>query len=618
MNFKILALSLIIMFFNLTLFSQDYKWRTERLVEKSKEALYQRNWDAAVQYLDDAIEIEPDNHHLYLEKATLFYGINDLNKVVSSLERVFSLEKNWPAKYTDYYFILGKESFDRGKYELAKEPLEIYRQKGEKEDYLEMTEIITQSIVFALDEIKEQPTSNTDIKTIESANIFRSIYFPFFTLYPSEFLYFTGQRVGSLAEGIYRAKLSGNQFQNVEEVPVINTKENEGAAAISADGRVMVYTACNKRDGLGSCDLYISYFEGDEWQKPLNLGAKVNSSAWESQPFLSSDGRFLIFSSNRNGGFGKRDLYYSRRVNGDWSEAINLGDKVNTFADEISPFLTLSNDELFFSSNGRVGMGGFDIYKISWPVNRHAVENIGLPINTFSNELSYHQKFSGDIYWSREQASEEKYPPSRVHYIEMKNKSDLNLVYGKVVSSEDSSAINARIQIYDLELDSLVQETFSSAVSGEYKVIVPKPSDYSFYVEAKGYLFKSQKLQVKEEKEEINFSLNAIRKNESVILNNIYFEFDSYQVSEKSRNEIRKIAEFLIQNPEIKIEIGGYTDNVGSSQYNKELSQQRAEAVLMELIRFHNIDSNRIAAKGYGAQKTPSGQYLKTVIFKVM
>lgn len=123
------------------------------------------------------------------------------------------------------------------------------------------------------------------------------------------------------------------------------------------------------------------------------MGAKINSSAWESQPFLSSDGRFLIFSSNRKGGFGKRDLYFSRKVDGDWITATNLGDKVNTFADEISPFLTLSNDELFFSSNGRVGMGGFDIYKINWPIDGGEVRNIGLPINTFNNELSYHQKF---------------------------------------------------------------------------------------------------------------------------------------------------------------------------------------------------------------------------------
>ena len=98
MNFKYTPLLILFLSFSISSFCQEYKWRTERLVEKSKDALYQRNWDAAVEYMEDAIEIEPGNHHLYLERATLFYGINDINKVVHSLQKAFALEKEWPAK----------------------------------------------------------------------------------------------------------------------------------------------------------------------------------------------------------------------------------------------------------------------------------------------------------------------------------------------------------------------------------------------------------------------------------------------------------------------------------------------------------------------------------------
>ena len=618
MNFKITSILIVAIFYSLTIFSQDYKWRTERLVEKSKEALFQRDWESAVQYMEDAIAIEPENYHLYLEQATLFYGINDLSKVVSSLEKAFSLEEKWPPKYTDYYFIFGKESFDRGEYQLAKRPIEIYKQKGYKDDYLKMAEVISQSIDFALKELDGNAATKNEIKSIESDKIFRSIYFPFFTLYPSEFLYFTGQRTGSLAEGIYRAKLSGSQFQNVEKVPVINTSDNEGAAAISADGRVMVFTGCNKRDGFGSCDLYISYYEGDEWQDPQNLGSRINSSAWESQPFLSSDGRFLIFSSNRKGGFGKRDLYYSKRVNGEWTKATNLGDKINTFADEISPFLTLSNNEMYFSSNGRVGMGGFDIYKIKWPFQNGEVSNLGLPINTFNNELSYHQKFSGEKYWSREIQSEAKYPPSKIFFLESKEENDVNLVFGKVYDSKDSSNLKAKIQIYDLKLDSLVQETYSNLMNGEYKVVIPRPSEYSFYVDAPKHLFYSSRLDINKSKTELNFALKPIEKGVSVELNNIYFEFDSYELSEKSKNEIDKLADFLIKYPEVKIEIGGFTDNIGSDAYNKELSRKRANAVYNKLIQKNGVVKDNIKAVGYGSKKLPSGEYKKTVIFKVL
>jgi outer membrane protein OmpA-like peptidoglycan-associated protein len=481
-----------------------------------------------------------------------------------------------------------------------------------------MADVILQSIEFALKEIENKSNKANAIKAIDSDNIFRSIYFPFFTLYPSEFLYFTGQRTGSLQEGIYRAKLSGNQFQNVEEVPVINTKENEGAAAISADGRVMVFTSCNKRDGFGSCDLYISYFENNAWQKPENLGSEVNTSAWESQPFLSSDGRFLLFSSNRKGGFGKRDLYFSKKVDDEWSKAKNLGSEVNTFADEISPFLSLSNDELFFSSNGRIGMGGFDIFKINWPIENGDVQNLGLPINTFSNELSYHQKFDGEIYWSREDEEEAKYPPTKIYYSPAEKSQTVNLVYGKVMDVNDSSVLKARIQIFDLEQDSLIQETFSNGVNGEYKVIIPKQSEYSFYAEAKGYLFKSIKLDVVEDKTELNFALSPIRQGETVVLNNIYFDFDSFELNEKSRNEIKKISDFLIQNPRAKIEIGGYTDKVGSASYNQELSRKRAQSVYKELTEINGVNQENIEVEGYGAQKLPNGKYLKTVVFKVL
>lgn len=617
MNFKKALLLVIAFSISWASFSQDYNRRTKKFVKKSEEALNQRNWNKALQYMDEAIAVEPENFQLYLMKADLYFGIKDLNKVRLYLEKAFSLEERWPTKYIEYYFLLGKESFDRGNYTLAKEPLKIYKEKGFRDEYLKMSDVILESIDFALAELEKYPNANEGIQSIESDKIFRSIYFPFFTLYPTEYLYFTGQRTGTVEEGIYRAKMDGSKFENVEEVPVINTKENEGAAAISADGRVMVFTSCNRRDGFGSCDLYISYYEGDRWQKPENLGSKVNTSAWESQPYLSSDGRFLLFSSNRKGGYGKRDLYYSKKVNGEWAEAVNLGPEVNTFADEISPFLSLSNDELVFSSNGRVGMGGFDLYKVAWPI-KGEVKNVGLPINTFANELSYHQKFSGEKYWSRETKTEARYPPASIYFDDRVTETDINIVYGGVVDKNDSSKLKARIQIYDLALDSLVQETYSNVLSGQYKIVIPRPSDYSFYVDAPGYLFYSQKLEVSKHQTELNFALRPIQRNEIVVLNNIYFEFDSYELSKKSENEINKIANFLIQNPDLKIEIGGYTDELGSATYNKSLSQKRANAVFVKLMQIKDIDAGTIKVVGYGATKLPSGEYKKAVTFKIL
>lgn len=611
---------LFLFFLHIESQAQTFSRKTDKLIEKSKEALYQRDWNSAVSYMNKAVESDPDNSLVYLEKAALYYGAGNINEMIPALQIAFSLNSSWPAKYHDYYFVLGKELFDKGQYQKAEKPIKLYAEKGYNTDLIQLSEVILKSIDFALEEIKKE-AKDYDIRTIKSGNIFRSVYFPFFTLYPSEYLYFTGQRTSQLEEGIYRAKLAGDQFEKIEEVPVINTSDNEGAAAISADGRVMVFTSCNRRGGLGSCDLYISFSEDGKWQQPENLGSNINSSAWESQPFLSSDGRLLIFSSNRKGGFGKRDLYYSRKIDGAWTQAENLGSGINTFADEISPFLSLANDTIYFSSNGRVGMGGFDLYKAEWGEDNASPENLGYPINTYSDEISYHQKFDGGRYWSREVPGDEKYPPSNIFYFHEEDKKldDVRLVYGYITDATTKKPLKAQIQIFDLEKDTLVHETFSDRVSGLYKIVIPKKSDYSFYVEVPNYLFESKQISTnsEERQQQLDFQLSPLEKGKSIPLNNVYFEFDSYELNEKSRNEIQKVAAFLKENASIKIEIAGYTDQQGSEAYNLKLSEQRAKSVYNALLNI-GIPKDRISYKGYGEKAQPDGSYAKTVRIEVV
>jgi len=192
------------------------------------------------------------------------------------------------------------------------------------------------------------------------------------------------------------------------------------------------------------------------------------------------------------------------------------------------------------------------------------------------------------------------------------------LVFGSVVNAKDSSKLKAKIQIYDLEQDSLVQETYSNLLSGEYKVVIPSPSEYAFYVDALKYLFHSKRLEINKSKTELNFALKPIEEGATVELNSIYFEFGRYELSEKSNNEINKIADLLSQNPKLKIEIGGYTDQVGSETYNKELSRKRANAVFDKLIQKDGVDEGNIKVVGYGAKKLPTGEFKKTVIFRVL
>jgi Tol biopolymer transport system component len=179
--------------------------------------------------------------------------------------------------------------------------------------------------------------------------------------------------------------------------PPINTHSNEGAHSISPDGRYFFYTGCERKEGYGSCDLYVSEKQGNKWAAPVNFGPIVNSEKWDAQPTISADGQTLVFVSGRPGGKGLADLWVSQKAaNGQWQTPQNIGDSLNTDLDEYGPFLHPDGKTLYFTSSGHPGMGGKDIFyskkkadgKWSKPVN------IGYPINTKADEV--HMVVSAD------------------------------------------------------------------------------------------------------------------------------------------------------------------------------------------------------------------------------
>lgn len=204
-------------------------------------------------------------------------------------------------------------------------------------------------------------------------------------------LIFTRYNRPYMAEDFYQSRLAGSQWgKAVRMAQPLNSDENEGAGCISQDGRILYFTACNRPDGLGRCDLYISYRKNGGWSTPQNLGPGVNSKAWESQPCLSIDGQTLYFVSNRDGGYGGMDIYQTRLVEGRWTAPENLGPTINTQGDEKSPFVSFDDEKLYFASDGHIGMGGLDLFVCTrndgggWSTP----ENLGYPINTLGDESS--------------------------------------------------------------------------------------------------------------------------------------------------------------------------------------------------------------------------------------
>ena len=359
----------------------------------------------------------------------------------------------------------------------------------------------------------------------------------------------------------------------------INSELNEGAQSLSADGHFMFYTACNRPDGLGSCDIYYSSWLGDGWSLPRNIGKPINTSSWDAHPSISPDGKTLYFCSRRPGGKGSIDLWRSTLTeDGYWGEAENLGDKINTPGDEMSPFIHPDNQTLYFSSNGLPGLGDFDLFvtRMNGKGEWEEPKNLGFPINTHGEEMGLIVNAKGNkAYFS------------------------------------STRLTNAGKDIFEFELISLLsKEIIMEAYSdprGEFLVCIPTNQDYALNVSREGYLFYSDNFSLSGMREITDpflkdVPLQPIMTGKSIILKNIFYETDSYFLLPKSEAELDKVIQFLEKNPDIRVEISGHTDNVGTAEYNQTLSENRAKSVYKYLVD-HQIDPGRLVFRGYGLSR---------------
>ena len=388
----------------------------------------------------------------------------------------------------------------------------------------------------------------------------------------------------------------------------INTPEyNEGAQSISQDGKFLFFTGCNRPDGLGRCDIYISQKKGDDWSKPFDLSPPVNTPGWESQPSISADGRTLYFVSNRKGGYGGYDIWKSTLTAKGWGEPENLGPNINTSFDEQSPFIHPDDSTLYFCSNGWPGLGGKDLFvsRLSKDGKWQKPENLGYPINSSGDENGLTLTAEGnyaffasnnlnglggfDIYKFEMPA---KLRPHIVTYVK-----------GKVSGSKNKEPIEASIEIIDLERNVIVYQNYSDALSGDFLATLTSGKNYGLNISKEGYLFYSQHFSLvgHEPKKPyiIAVALEPIEIGNKVILNNIFFDTNKFDLKPESVAELQKLIEFLTQNPSLHIEISGHTDNVGNKQLNQVLSENRAKSVYQYLIA-NKISASRLVYKGYG------------------
>lgn len=412
-------------------------------------------------------------------------------------------------------------------------------------------------------------------------------------------------------EDFFISKREGKQWQKAAKLSgLLNSDFNEGAGCLSPDGRYIYFTRCNAEDSHGSCDIYRSERKGTQWGKPENLGADVNSSSWDAQPSIASDGRTLFFVSNRAGGSGESDIYYSYlKDDGTWTKAKNCGELINTPGKEMSPFIHPSNQMLYFSSDYHCGMGGLDIFYSRLENGRFTRPiNLGYPINTEADESSFIVSAHGDyaVYASHGKDSHGGLDLYAFELYEEARPIAVTYMKGKIYDKESKQALKASFEIRNLKTSRIVSSGSSDPISGEYLICLPVGSDYAFSSKAEGYLFFSENfsLSTDEGKEafEKDIELSKIEIGSSLVLHNIFFANNSSDLLAESFVELNTLAELLKNNPDLRVEIGGHTDNVGGEDYNMKLSQKRAEAVKSYLVE-KGTAPQRLSCKGYGFSK---------------
>lgn len=422
-------------------------------------------------------------------------------------------------------------------------------------------------------------------------------------------------------EDVYYSDFLGGKWENTVAMNNFNTGSgNEAPLAVSADGNTLLI--------FKDAKIYRSDKRYTGWS-PLNEFKQLNSGkSWNADAVFSSDGNAIIFTSDRQGNIGNyhphmqlfcgstsgnSDIYVcEKNPDGTWGYPVNLGPIINTPYAERSPYLAQDMKTLYFASEGHPGLGRMDVYKCqrlsdtSWTQWSKPI-NLGKSINTADDDYDYKIAPDGKTAYFTQFTGNK----SKICNTELPIKLRPSIVahiFGKV-TDQKGNPLQANIVWEDLETSKQLGKLSSEPATGNYFISLPGGKNYGYYVDCKGYYPSSGNLNteklLKGENIEHNIvmaSYEDIAGGQSIVLQNIFFDNDKYDLKPQSYPELKRLASFLKNNQGSTLEISGHTDITGSTEHNKTLSQNRAEAVKNYLISI-GCDGTKISAVGVGSEK---------------
>ncbi|MBI4648366.1 MAG: OmpA family protein [Bacteroidia bacterium] len=605
--------------------------KAEALYYDALEQLHRGMRDDAYTLLIECIKLAPDYVEAYHELAKINYG-----QAVHTVPNIYNMKKkeqeyslsmqyfnkvieNCP-EYDDYstYFYLGELYFNKADYLSAKSNYSIYL---EKNVYNKADKITAQKRVEIIDEyffLLKHPVSFEPKPVLEICSP-KDEFLPLISP-DGQYMFYTQKYMEktkhSDIERFFENFMVGDRespytsiedaFNNIRLMPSpFNQGENQGGVTITIDNNHLFITICRRvkaswieGGSYENCDIYQSDFIDGRWTTPYNTGPNINGQfTRESQPSISSDGKTIYFTSIRkeNTGFNENmptcDIYFSTlNSDGKWNKAVNIGEIINTPGNEKAPFMHSDSKTLYFASDGLYGMGGYDIYfsklsddgtwskprNIGYPINNE-MDNIGMIVSNFGNKAYFTSKDikeNGglDIYSF---VLPQEARPEKILFI----KGNLEDDKGKALTEAKVELVSAKTR--------KITEGMVDQKTGRYAIAVrideDEDEEFLMTVKKKNFAFSSAYIKPAElpiEKPvEFAMEVKSIKVGQRIEIHDIHFETNSWVFDKASMMILDKFGEFLEENPNIKIEIHGHTDNIGDEDFNLELSEKRAKSV---------------------------------------
>lgn len=588
------------------------------------------NYYDAIDVLHEIVNEKPDNHHAMYHLGECYSKARDYVNAEKWYGKV--IEAGADGAYPLVYYRYAMMEKMNGKYEQAKYTFAKFALRADAA-YVDRARREIEACDFA-------QTAVGSPALFKVTHLDSQINTPYSEYSPAVFnekLFYaslnhdTSMNAEKYLSHLYSAEKNSADWRkgNLLPVPVNSADYHSGNCAFSSDGKRMYFTRCTDNGEANiHCMIFLSAFESGFWTEPVALSEEVNMEEFTSTHPAVMQGDsltdILYFASNRPGGKGGMDLWYSEVLpDGKATAPVNLGAVVNTVDDEVTPFYY--KNKLYFSSDGHVGLGGLDIFyssglKSGWT----KPQNIGYPVNSSADDFHYTRGETPKKYY---------FVSNRAGSIGLKSATCCDDIFsaedlsapkfaarGIIVEKIDTSLAaltGARIEVFEV-IGNYRSTVNDLLLPGDYKFFIELGAEknYELKVQKKGYFPEIVSVSTKGLLEADTFvrdvTLTRIEKNKAYKLDKIYYEFNKTEITDESKATLKQLYDLMIENPKLVLEISAHTDDVGKPEYNQNLSQQRAQNCVNFLIK-EGIEAKRLIAKGYGesqpvaANKNPDG-----------